>query len=123
MTSSQGTALITGASTGMGAIFADRLAKRGYDLILVARNTDRMTALAEQLHSDTGRQVDVLTADLTNSADLAKAEAALKDNPAITMLVNNATGYYYWKLTGDDDGVARALVSGRRLRWHREVMT
>ena len=40
-----------------------------------------------------------------------------------TMLVNNATGYYYWKLTGDDDGVARALVSGRRLRGHREVMT
>lgn len=90
MTSSQGVALITGASTGMGAIFADRLARRGHDLILVARNTDRMTALAEQLRRDTGCQVDVLTADLTNSADLATVEAVLKDNPAVTMLVNNA---------------------------------
>lgn len=90
MTSPLGTALITGASTGMGAIFADRLAQRGYDLILVARNTERMTALADQLHKDTGRQVDVLTADLTNSAELAMIETVLKDNAEITMLVNNA---------------------------------
>lgn len=90
MTTSKGTALITGASTGMGAIFADRLAKRGYDLILVARSTDRLTTVADQLQSDTGRKVDILTADLTDSADLAKVEAALKDNAEISMLVNNA---------------------------------
>ena len=90
MTSSHGTALITGASTGMGAIYADRLAKRGYDLILVARNTNRMNALAERLGAETGRQIKVLPADLTNSAERAQIEAVLKDDKTITMLVNNA---------------------------------
>lgn len=90
MTSHLGTAVITGASTGMGAVFADRLAKRGYDLLLVARNEARMAALAETLRTETGRTVDILPADLTNSAELAKVEAVLKDNADITMLVNNA---------------------------------
>lgn len=85
-----GTALITGASTGIGAVYADRLAKRGYDLVLVARNETRLKSLAARLADETGRKVEVLRADLNNKADLAKVEATLRNHPAITMLVNNA---------------------------------
>src|SRR5512146_3037226 len=66
------TALITGASTGIGAVYADRLAHRGYDLILVARDQARMEALADRLRGETGRTIEVVRADLTDSADLAR---------------------------------------------------
>lgn len=85
-----GTALITGASTGIGAVYADRLGKRGYDLILVARNAARLEALSERLGRETGRVVRALRADLGDKADLARVEAELKNNPDISMLVNNA---------------------------------
>lgn len=91
MTSSpKGTALITGASAGIGAIYADRLAKRGYDLILVARNEDRLKALASRLSAKTGRSVNTITADLNDKAALLKIEHVLRDDQSITMLVNNA---------------------------------
>ena len=90
MTSSaKGTALITGASTGIGAIYADRLARRGYDLILVARNENRLNALAERLRG-TGRTVTVLTADLNDKTSLLKVENVLKTDASLTLLVNNA---------------------------------
>lgn len=88
--SSKGTALITGASTGIGAIYADRLAKRGYDLILVARNADRLQKLADQLTTATGRNVKTIVADLTDKAALARVEDVLRTDDSITMLVNNA---------------------------------
>ncbi|MDB5703496.1 MAG: AraC family transcriptional regulator [Sphingomonas bacterium] len=84
------TALVTGASTGLGAVYADRLARRGYDLILVARDAGRMEALAARLHDETGRRIDILPADLTNRGDLARVEARLANDASITMLVNNA---------------------------------
>ncbi len=87
--SPKGTALVTGASTGIGAIYADRLAKRGYDLILVARNEDRLNTLAERLRG-TGRTITVLPADLNDKTSLQKVETVLKTNEAITLLVNNA---------------------------------
>lgn len=87
---SLGTALITGASSGIGAVYADRLAKRGHDLILVARNKARLDTLAQRLSSETGRKVTVLAADLNVRADLLHVEALLRDDKAITMLVNNA---------------------------------
>jgi uncharacterized protein len=89
-TKTKGIALITGASTGIGAIYAHRLAKRGYDLILVARNQSRLAAVAARLKSETGRSVETIAADLNDKADLARIETTLRDNTNITMLVNNA---------------------------------
>lgn len=88
--SSLGTALITGASTGIGALYADRLARRGYDLILVARNRERLDALASEISTQTRRSVEVLAANLTNAKDLATVEQKLRDDASITLLVNNA---------------------------------
>jgi short-subunit dehydrogenase len=85
-----GTALITGASTGIGAVYADRLAKRGYDLIVVARNEARLRELSRRLAKETGRSVAPLPADLNDKADLARVERVLREDPAVTMLVNNA---------------------------------
>jgi short-subunit dehydrogenase len=85
-----GTALVTGASTGIGAVYADRLARRGYDLILVARDAARMEALAARLRAETGRTVEVLAADLTDAAQLATVASRLAGDPAISLLINNA---------------------------------
>jgi hypothetical protein len=82
--------LITGASTGIGATYADRFAKRGHDLVLVARDAARLKALAERLHQESGVAVDVLKADLTVSVELAAVEARLRDDARIGILVNNA---------------------------------
>jgi hypothetical protein len=84
------TAVITGASSGIGAVYADRLARRGYDLILVARNAERMNELAARLVRETGRKVEVLAADLTDRNDLLRLEKRLADDAAIGLLVNNA---------------------------------
>src|SRR6266853_1497527 len=90
MTHSLGTALVTGASAGIGAIYADRLAKRGYDLILVARNAEKLQSLAANLTRETGRSVKVLPADLSDNGNLAKVEGTLRGDPSIVLLVNNA---------------------------------
>jgi len=87
--SSKGTALITGASTGIGAVYADRLAQRGYDLILVARNQEKLSEVAAQL-KNTGRKVETLQADLTAKADVQRIAERLSSDPTITALVNNA---------------------------------
>ena len=86
----QGTALITGASSGIGAVYADRLARSGHDLILVARRADRLRALAQELTDRTGRSVEMIAADLTQPSDLARVETVLKTDASITVLVNNA---------------------------------
>ncbi|MES2491203.1 MAG: SDR family oxidoreductase [Pseudomonadota bacterium] len=87
---SKGTALITGASSGIGAVYADRLARRGYDLILVARDQQRLDQLAAKLKQETGVSVDIINADLTSSADLLKVEQRLRSDASISLLVNNA---------------------------------
>lgn len=84
------TVLITGASTGIGATYADRFARRGHDLVLVARDTARLDALAARLREATNAHVDVLPADLTQADDLAAVEARLREDTAIEILINNA---------------------------------
>lgn len=90
MTTKTHKALITGASSGIGAIYADRLSKRGYDLVLVARNTERLNVLAARIREQTGRQVEVIGADLSNKADLRRVEELLRTDTDIDTLINNA---------------------------------
>ncbi|MGG5822042.1 SDR family NAD(P)-dependent oxidoreductase [Falsiroseomonas sp. HW251] len=85
-----GVALVTGASTGIGAIYAERLASRGHDLVLVARDTARLEQLAARLRQATGRRVEVLPADLGTADGIARVAARLTETPAIGLLVNNA---------------------------------
>lgn len=84
------TALITGASSGIGSTYAHRLAARGYDLVLVARATDRLDALATELRDANGVSVEVITADLTNASQLETVVERLRSEPVIDVLVNNA---------------------------------
>ena len=88
--SSKGTAVITGASSGIGAIYADQLASRGYDLILVARSRERLSAVAKRVREDTGRSVEIVVADLSDRENLAQVEQVLQTDASITLLVNNA---------------------------------
>src|SRR5476649_2597690 len=89
-TNSKGIAVVTGASSGMGAVYADRLAKRGFGLILVARRGDRLEVLANKLNAQHGTEVQTVVADLSNAEDLARVERLITSNAQITMLVNNA---------------------------------
>ena len=87
--SSSKTALITGASSGIGAVYAERLAARGYDLVLVARRADRLATLAAKLEAANKVSVRTIAADLTADADIARIEQVLRDD-TIDLLVNNA---------------------------------
>ncbi|MCW5625747.1 MAG: SDR family oxidoreductase [Burkholderiales bacterium] len=110
MTATQGTALITGASAGIGAIYADRFAKRGFDLILVARDEARLRTLAAKLQQESGVRVDVLRADLALPADLARVEARLSADEHVSVLVNNAGIVVNGAMVGADaDAVERMI--------------
>lgn len=110
MNNNHGTALITGASTGIGAVYADRLAKRGFDLVLVARNGERLRERADELAAATGRQVTTIVADLTEGEALARVEELLRTDDRITMLVNNAgVGSVASVLEGDADAMQKMI--------------
>jgi short-subunit dehydrogenase len=87
---SQGTALVTGASSGIGAVYAQRLASRGFDLLLVARDQQQLDESANKLREDYGVQVEVLKADLTQKDDVLKLEQRLRSDSSISLLLNNA---------------------------------
>ena len=120
------TVLITGASTGIGAAYAERFAQRGHDLVLVARDKARLEALAAKLRAERHIAVDVLQADLTNPADLAVVEARLRDDSRIGILINNAGAAQsggFLQQTADSIGslialnaTAPARLAGARVR-------
>ncbi|MGE7991732.1 SDR family NAD(P)-dependent oxidoreductase [Pseudomonas sp. NPDC089554] len=107
----KGTALVTGASSGIGAVYAERLAQRGYDLVLVARNQERLDTLASRISLDTQRNVEVLAADLANAAQLAQVERKLREDASITLLVNNAgIGTHTGVLESDVERMAEMIA-------------
>jgi len=84
------TVFITGASSGIGATYAERFARRGHDLVLVARDKSRLDNLAARLRAESNVAVEVLPADLTRAVDLSALETRLRDDARIGILINNA---------------------------------
>ncbi len=104
-------ALVTGASAGIGAAYAERLAREGYDLVLVARRRERLASLAERLRAAHGREVAIEAADLCDPADLARVERRIAETPGLALVVNNAafgSSGAFWKL--DRDREARQVT-------------
>ena len=87
---SRGIAVVTGASQGIGAVYALKLAERGHDVTLVARNRDRLEGNAAKIRTATGRRAEVVVADLSAAADLTALADRLRNDPAISILINNA---------------------------------
>lgn len=105
-----GAALVTGASAGIGATYAHRLAHRGHPLILVARDEARLSALAVRLRAEAGVEVEVLRADLTDRADLARVEARLASDPEIELLINNAGAASFGGFAQSDPDQLESLI-------------
>jgi len=98
-----GTALITGASAGLGLEFAWQLATAKHDVVLVARDTERLERLASQLRAAAGVHAEVLTADLTDKADLERVAERLRDQTRpVGLLVNNAGLSLHQRFVGGD---------------------
>ena len=83
-------AVVTGASGGIGAVYADRLAQRGHDLLLVARNEERLRDKAAKIAAETGNTIEILVADLSEPSDIAALADRLSKDTSISVLVNNA---------------------------------
>ena len=106
----KGTALITGASSGIGAVYADRFARRGYDVILVARNRARLEEIADRIETGTDAMAGVLVADLNDTLDLQRVEDAFCLDASINVLVNNAgMGFVAPTLEADIDAMTRMI--------------
>ncbi|WGR93999.1 SDR family oxidoreductase [Bradyrhizobium sp. ISRA443] len=90
MSNHQRFAVVTGASSGIGAAYAERMAERGYNLILVARRRNRLEEIASKIQAKTKRAVEIVTADLGDPADLLRIEALLTEREDIDVLINNA---------------------------------
>jgi short-subunit dehydrogenase len=90
MSGLKGTAVVTGATGGVGALYAAGLAERGYELVLVGRQQKRLDAVADAVRQKANVKVETLVADLAEANDLARVEARISSDPAITALINNA---------------------------------
>lgn len=107
-------ALVTGASSGIGAVFAERLARNGYDLVIVARRRERLEALAQRLKEDlpaAGLSVEVLVADLSKPGDLRLVEKHISEDKGLELLVNNAGFGGYMPFTQLDPDKAEELIN------------
>ena len=107
----KGVAVITGASTGIGSVYADRLARRGYDLLLIARNRQLLQSLAARIKDQTGRSAEVMVADLSAPSELAEVESRLRGDGNITMLVNNAGVASATPLVDSDPAQMSAMIA------------
>lgn len=103
-------AVVTGASAGIGAAFAERLAQDGYDLIIVARRRERLEELAKRLEAGHDNRVEVFAADLARGTDLGRLEERILEEPALTMLVNNAGFGAYMPFVNLDPGRAEESI-------------
>lgn len=110
MTQTRPTVLITGASTGIGATYAERFARRGHDLVLVARDEARLNALADRLRQENAVAVDILRADLTAAEDLARVEARLREDAKIGILINNAGAAAHGGFADQDPDALERLI-------------
>ncbi|BBE70775.1 SDR family NAD(P)-dependent oxidoreductase [Oharaeibacter diazotrophicus] len=111
MPSPLGTAVVTGASSGIGAVYADRLAARGHDLVLVARNAERLDAEAARLRERHGVAVRTLAADLATSAGQRLVEDLLRTDTTVTLLVNNAGLAAITPLVQSDVDAMEAIIA------------
>jgi short-subunit dehydrogenase len=112
MTDSRPLAVVTGASAGIGAAYARRLAAEGFDLVLVARRKDRLEALAGELRSRHGVEVEVLPADLTKDAELKAVEDRIARGENLEFLLNNAgfgAGGWFYKTSVDSHDAMHRL--------------
>ncbi|MFJ4195326.1 SDR family NAD(P)-dependent oxidoreductase [Pseudomonas sp. NPDC089534] len=107
---SKGTAIVTGASSGIGAVYAERLAARGFDLLLVARDLARLESAADRLRNAYGVRVEALKADLTQETDVLKLEQRLRSDASVSLLVNNAGVGANGSLADADPGQVQQLI-------------
>ena len=107
----KGLAVVTGASQGIGAVYARKLAERGHDVVLVARNRDRLRENAAEIRAATSREAEVVVADLSTAADTSALAERLRSDPAISVLINNAGATLHGGLLANDaDAVARQIA-------------
>jgi len=104
-------ALITGASAGIGTAYAERLARDGYDVVLVARRRERLEELAARLQRETGGRAEVLAADLTDAKALGRVEARVADDEALALVVNNAGFGAYRPFAEVEPAVIDSLIN------------
>ena len=107
----KGLAVVTGASQGIGAVYARKLAERGHDVVLVARNRDRLRENAAEIRAATSREAEVVVADLSTAADTSALAERLRSDPAISVLINNAGATLDGGLLANDaDAIARQIA-------------
>lgn len=106
-----GTAIVTGASSGIGKVYAERLAARGYDLVLVARRQDRLQHIAAELQQQFPVSARVLAADLTTGEGVSAVTQLLSDDPSISLIINNAGFSALKPLTQTPDATIESMIA------------